>query len=72
MKIWGFFSVSIRVKESNHCNSSLLGRANKRDVNIMIVYSLLKKKQKFIKSSKEEGKCESVSVCLINSEVYCT
>ena len=39
---------------------------------MMIVYSLLKKKQKFIKSFKEQGKCESVSVCSINSEVYCT
>ena len=47
MKIWGFFSVSIRVKESNHCNSSLLGRANNRDVNIMMKNSLkvLKRKE---------------------------
>ena len=67
----GVFSVSIRVNESNHCNSSLSGRANKRDVNIMIVYSLLKKKQKFIKSFKEQRKCESIPVCSIISVVYC-
>ena len=41
--------VSIRVQESNHCNSSLLGRTNKRTVNNMTAYSLLKKKQKLIK-----------------------
>ena len=29
----------------------------------MIVYSLLKKKQKFIKIVKEQGKCESVPMC---------
>ena len=51
----GVFSVSIRVNEFNHCNSSLSGRANKRDVNIMIVYSLLKKNQKLLKVSKSKG-----------------
>ena len=30
----------------------------------MIVYSLLKKKQKFLKSFKEQGKCESIIQCV--------
>ena len=39
----------------------------------MIVYSLLEKKQKFIKIVKEQGKCKSVPMCSIISVVlYCT
>ena len=40
----------------------------------MIVYSLLEKKQKFIKIVKEQGKCKSVPMCSIISVItkYCT